>query len=358
MAALIKKPNTSYWFLRYRDLDTGAWRSKSTGCRHDSDIETRKAQRMCDEATTKENRITENRPKGQRDNPAFNVWVPGFMESHFKTRAAGTARRFHHAWQRVRIFLGEFNIVYPTQIRYRHADMYMKWRTAEADEQAGHNTALLELKFLSQLMNEAMRREFILGNPIARLGIKKAYQPEKPELTNAEIMALRKAFHKGRHSPWMATAFEISLYTGCRFQEAQIPMENIDFDRNRIMLRDSKRADDDPRKYWTVPIHPDLKPTLLALRDAGAKETCDLRPRDRNRRINQVFHKHANATFHSLRVTFITRCQRAGLSQADTMRLVNHSTALVHRIYSRMNCDDAQNALAKVLLPKFHRAKP
>jgi hypothetical protein len=50
-------------------------------------------------------------------------------------------------------------------------------------------------------------------------------------------------------------------------------------------------------------------------------------------------------------VSFISRCHRAGLTEQQAMRLVNHSSRLVHRIYSRLNVEDARLAMQKVPLP-------
>ena len=65
-----------------------------------------------------------------------------------------------------------------------------------------------------------------------------------------------------------------------------------------------------------------------------------------------VMTETVGATSHSCRVTFISRCHRAGLSESEAMNLVNHSTRMIHRIYSRLNVEDARNALGRVpLLP-------
>ena len=71
-----------------------------------------------------------------------------------------------------------------------------------------------------------------------------------------------------------------------------------------------------------------------------------------NARFNDVLKAGTGgATSHSLRVSFISRCHRAGLSESQAMRLVNHSTSAVHKIYSRLNIDDARTAMAKVEPP-------
>ena len=351
MAYLRKLERSPFWQLRRRDLDTGKWVEHSTGLRHDNASDTRKAQRACEKATSAERQLG-----ATANNPAFAVWVPGYIATHWQRPES--KRRYATAWQAIKRFLNENGITYPRQIKYAHGDAFLRWRKATPvhGRAVGHNSALLEVKFLSQLVNEAIRREFCESNPIARLGVARKAAKVKPELTDEQIKLLRSKL--SGEPEWMRVAFEISLYTGCRFGECEIPLENIDLEAGSIRIRDSKRGDTDPRKYFTVPIHPSLRPTLVRLRESGVEVTCRL-TRDKNGRINYFFRQcGVAASFHSLRVTFITRCHRAGLSETDAMRLVNHSSQLVHRIYSRLNVDDVRQAQARIQLPSFDEGTP
>jgi integrase len=333
-------------------LDTGKWVEKTTSLRADSDADTRRAQRLADKASAQESRVgTPER------SPAFIAWVPDYLASHWRNPGSDSPRRYAGAWQAIRAFLEAHEIDYPRQVKYQHGEQYLRWRlvTAVNGRKVGHNTALLELKFLSQLVNEAIRRDFTESNPIARLGIARKAAKIKPELTNAMI---RKARADLRKQPqWMADVFEIGLYTGCRFNECEIPMDRINFGRrNKIKMEDSKRDENDERKFFTIPIHPELLPTLKRLAASGTDVTARLSA-DKNGRINKVLKEAIGCTFHSLRVTFITRCHRGGLSESEAMRLVNHSSQLVHRIYSRLNVEDARVAQAKIPLPSFGKGK-
>jgi hypothetical protein len=44
--------------------------------------------------------------------------------------------------------------------------------------------------------------------------------------------------------------------------------------------------------------------------------------------------------FHSLRVTRVTELRKAGVPQSVSMRLVNHSSHLVHQLYQRHEVED------------------
>jgi hypothetical protein len=150
----------------------------------------------------------------------------------------------------------------------------------------------------------------------------------------------------------MRTVFEMMLHLGCRFAETSIPLENIDLTRDIIHLIDSKRADGDPRKLYAVPLPANLRPYLIALKNSGKARTVPLLTREDNRRFNIILKEAtAGATSHSLRVAFISRCHRAGLTELQAMRLVNHSTQLVHRIYSRLGVEDVRAAMAAMPQP-------
>ena len=44
--------------------------------------------------------------------------------------------------------------------------------------------------------------------------------------------------------------------------------------------------------------------------------------------------------FHCTRVTFISKLARANVPLAVAMRMVNHASKTIHRIYQRINLDD------------------
>jgi integrase len=137
-------------------------------------------------------------------------------------------------------------------------------------------------------------------------------------------------------------------------------VDQINLAKRTIRMEDSKRDENDPRKYFTIPIHPELLPTLKRMvADAKAEKrpTIVSLSADKNGRINKVLKKAVGSTFHSLRVTFITRCHRGGLTESEAMRLVNHSSQIVHRIYSRLDVEDARAAQTKIPLPSFGKGK-
>lgn len=75
-------------------------------------------------------------------------------------------------------------IRHPGHIRYEHASDFMDWRVKSG---ASHNTARLELKFLSFVLQEAMRRDLIQKNPIALAKVPRAPAKLKQDLDSADF---------------------------------------------------------------------------------------------------------------------------------------------------------------------------
>jgi integrase len=237
------------------------------------------------------------------------------------------------------------NLRHPADVRYEHAHDFMDWRKGQG---ASHNTARLELKLFSFVMQEALRRELCTKNALALAKVARTPPKPKKELSSEDFAAARAAF--ADRAKWMRTVFEICAHLGCRFNEAEFGKEDVDFVEGVIWLNDSKRKEGDPRKRYAVPL-----PVGLA---GHLKEVFKKRDRtsgrltgDQNRVFNSILKKACGATSHSLRVSFVTRCHRAGLSESQAMRLVNHSTRLVHAVYSKLNLSDARAAAALVPPP-------
>lgn len=344
MASLRSHKRSPFWYVRFRDLDTGQWKEECTKKRIDHDKETREAQRICNKKTEGEARISANR------SGSFSAWVGGYLATHFKNERS--QQRYTYAWEILTEWLRLRNLQHPRQIRYLHAGDFLKWRTGidpdglqPSTGAVSHNSARLEVKFFSFIMREAIRREECEKNPWAEFKIERKAAKEKPELEPEDYAVARAAFHV----EWMKTVFEILTYLGCRFSEASIPMHKIDFAEKVIWMEDSKRDPNDPRKSYCVPLPDELVSVFLPLKDQD--RTVPILTKEMNARFNEVLQKAIGVTSHSLRVSFISRCHRSGLNESEAMRLVNHSSRMVHRIYTRLNLQDARTAQARIVMP-------
>ena len=336
MAFLRKTPKSRFWVLKFRDLETGRWREESTRFLIADSKETRRAQRLAEEASRREAQLAPV-------SGSFTEWAPAYLAEHFAN--VRSRKRYELAWARCVEFMRLRNLRHPADIRYEHAADFMSWRKAAG---ASHNTARLELKLFSFVMQEALRRELTTKNPLALAKIARTAPRPKKELTSADFAAARAAF--SARAPWMRTVFEICAHLGCRFNEAEFGHADVDFKEKIIWLIDSKRKEGDPRRRYAVPMPAPLAKHLASVFKKRDRTSGRLTG-DQNRVFNSILKKATGATSHSLRVSFVTRCHRAGLSESQAMRLVNHSTRLVHAVYSKLNLSDARAAASLVPPP-------
>ena len=339
------------WWIAYVDPVSLQRRAKSSGCRRDDPLGYKRA-------------LDQARKLGEDGRAAKSVggsahwdkWVEAWLRTKFaEQNHANTLKAELHHWSWVRAFLSERKIASPIGVTYQLGLDWMEWRLKHKTRagKGGHNNALGELRLFGRVMREAVRRSFIVANPLERMGIKSHKAAEKPEMTAAEIVAIRAALaEKEGHLPmgerWMTVSFEIALHQGCRSAETSLPLSDIDEIRGTITFR--QKGD----RVFTTRLHDGLRPLVAELRAAGLKRTCD-RPRMANKEWHWFFKGrtdkgHASKgvaprlCFHCTRVTVITRLARAGVPISQAMAYVGHADEEIHRIYQRLAAPDLQAA--------------
>jgi len=350
MASLHKDPRSPFWQMQFIDVG-GKRRVNSTGLRHDDPKQTAQARVLVAQAAASELERGERIRGGDGDAWA---WVPKFLRDH--SADPDTLRNYKNRWDWIGLFLGDKRIRTPAAVNFRHGQEYIDWRTTyrkKTGHTVCHNTALLEVKTFSLVMQQAVRLGLCAGNPLTRLGIKKDAPEEKPEITDAEFKIILKALK--HEEEWMRVSWMISMHTGCRLSETAIPMKCIDFDRGAITFPDPKGG---KKRAFTVPMPTALRDLLEKLRKAGRSVTCTL-PFQPSRQWQHFFRrvKLEHLTFHCLRVTFVTRLARRGVPLSAAMRLTNHSSELVHRVYQRLGVEDVRNYADEIFAP-HDTAKP
>jgi integrase len=194
----------------------------------------------------------------------------------------------------------------------------------------------MELKLLGMIMGEAVRLGHADANPLVSLKVKRDKAAKKPELTDKEIGEIRKALKA--EPEWMQTGFEISLHTGCRLRETRLPMNCLNFKENKITFPSPKGGEE---RAFSIPMPSALRPLLERIHKGRRKFTLEF-PFQPSRRWQQFFIKikKPHLCFHCLRVTFVNRLRRAGVPREAAMRLVNHSSELIHQVYQREKVED------------------
>lgn len=332
MASLYRKKQSPYWFIQYTDSE-GVRRNRSTELRTDDPGETVKARTLRAEMEAKELSRSGSTVTGE----AWDSWVPKYLERHCDSEK--TLVRYMGIWKWVALWLQDKHLHSPRAITYRNAIEYLDWRTGykkKTGKTVGRNTAILELKIFAMIMGEAVRLGHADANPLTSLKLKRDKSAKKPELTDDEIRTIREALKE--EPEWMQTAFDIALHTGCRLQETRIPLSCIDFEENKITFPSPKGGED---RAFSIPMPSALRPLFEKLRRLKKKVTLEF-PFQPSRRWQQFFAKvkMPHLCFHCLRVTYVNRLRRAGVPREVSMRLVNHASELIHKVYQREKAED------------------
>ena len=332
MASLYRKKGSPFWSLQYVD-GRGKRRNKATPYRTDNPGDTIKARAL--RAKSEMQELT--RSGSPLDEGGWDNWVEKFLERHCESTL--TFERYKDAWKWLAHWLQDKKYHTPRAISYRNALDYIEWRTSykkKTGKTVGRNTAIFELKTFAMIMGEAVRLGHLEANPLASLKLKRDKPVKKPELTDDEITAIQKALKD--EPEWMQVAFDISLHTGCRLRETRIPLNCIDLVENKITFATPKGGED---RAFSIPMPSALRPMFERMVKGKIKYTLEF-PFQPSRRWQQFFIviKKPHLTFHCLRVTYVNRLRRAGVPREAAMRLVNHSSELIHQIYQRERVDD------------------
>lgn len=295
----------------------------------------------------------------ERDEAAWDRWVEPWLQWRYRDQPK-TLTNYLCSWKQLSLYFREQRVTVPRLLLYRHIVDFVHWREAQVKKQSGRqvsrNTALHNVKVLSRIMHEAIRRGYAQGNPCVRLGedVPAAPPPEKPEFTDAQIALVRAELARrsglGRPSDWMAIAFEIALHQGVRLSATQIPLADIDLERSVIKLRE-KGSRGRPTVF-TMPIHPGLRPLLERLKAEPERTHTCLLPRFASRNFSRVMRAIGLPhTFHSTRVSVITRMARGNVSEQKAMAYVHHGSWAVHRVYTKLKPPDVAGVADALALP-------
>lgn len=337
MATLIKKRDSKFWHMKFKDTE-GVWRLRSTRLLRADPQQTAEARVM--EAKLNAAQVEQNLDK----HAAERGW--GFVEQYLQTFSSkpSTQNTYRNRWNWISLFLAEKKLRTPQVIEYEHANAYIKWRT-EWEKRTGktvcRNTAIYDVKFFAQLMEEAKRRKLCASNLLVKLKLIKDDPEEKPEITDAEFQIILPALETlPPEKQWMKYSFLIAMQTGCRLGDTRMEKMLWDFERNTITFLDPKGG---KKRNFSVPMPAALRPLLLNIQEKKLQPQLKFQFQP-SRKWQHFFHtlRLDHLCFHCLRVTFITRLARRAVPLSHAMRLVNHASTTVHRIYQRLSVDDVR----------------
>lgn len=346
--SVFPRTGRTVWYARIVSDQTGQWTNRATPYRLDDPSGERKALRWA-ETRTKRFKLTATTRTGE----GWKSWVRAYIEDRYRLSPL-TRTRYLSAWENWQLYLDEKKVRMPSRLDYNIGIGFIPWRTAQkrsCGKFVLRNTAIVDLKVMSLVMREAVRRGFALGNPLERTGIKRDPAKQKAELTGAEIAIIRGGVAKLEvglpvAQRWMSTSFEIALHQGCRLRETQVAMADVNEATGRITFHGKGGK--------TIPtaLHPALLPLMRELRAAGATHTCALP--QMAAKLWWELRKELNLShtcFHATRVTVITTLARSKVPEQQAMRFVGHSSRVVHQIYQKLQVEDLTDCVAALQFP-------
>ena len=283
--------------------------------------------------------------EGGRDR--WEKWVEVYLVDRYKAQAK-TLNRMVYAWSQWQAFLAEQGLRVPRALDYNAVLGFIEWRTAQvkgSGKRVSKNTALCDARVMSVIMREAMRRGFAETNHCEKLGIRKDAARQKPEITDAEIAAIRAGL--AGEPEWMRIAWEIALHQGCRLSETSVALAAVDLERLTITFNAKGRRG--VKHVFTTSLHPELVPLMRRLKGEGREVTCvlpQMAAKEWHFFLKQLGLRHL--CFHCTRVTVITKMARAGVPVSQAMAFVGHASETIHRIYQRLATADLSRAVAAV----------
>jgi site-specific recombinase XerD len=332
--------------MKYRDA-RGKIVRVSTGCDKNDSAQIRKAHAMRRE-----------KEKEERDGPSFLgdwLWVKEFIQVKYAARTV-TRDRYLEAWASLTLYLEEKEIRAPQLLRREQCFSYVPWRVewVEADKsrgkyRAGRNTALLELKVLAIVMQEAVLRGLCEGNPCAKLDLAKAPRTMAPEISDEQCNLIRSKIPLVtdplvRHM--LAVSFEIGYFQGCRVNATRLNLRNGD-----VNLRDKSITFTTKGKVHTTAMHSSLVPLFERLIAEGRDWTWQP-PKDAARtwasaKWWKFLDRHGlkekigkTVCFRSHRVTVITKLLRKNVSPEKIKNYLGHASTTMQEVYKRLNLSD------------------
>ncbi|MBV8898871.1 MAG: site-specific integrase [Verrucomicrobia bacterium] len=281
---------------------------------------------------------------------AWDQWVDAWIKLRFGDSPANTFDRYRRSWVKLEKWLSDIQVTRPAQLTYQLCQGYVGWRAQHGGKK---NTAIGELKFLGQIMDEAIKRGYCATNPARKMGLRKTAPPDKAEWQENEIKLVMETLEREMFGSWLHVTFLMGLYQAARLRQCAVPLDRIDFERGVITYpADVVKGG----KAFAQPIVPQLRERLLSIvnerRRRGERFLCTIpeRPSIEWRVfLDSLGLRHVS--HHGLRVTFITRACRARVPENQVMRFVSHSSTAVHRIYQKLSVGDIAEMLSLVPLP-------
>ncbi len=269
--------------------------------------------------------------EGKYGKEPSNITLKGFIEKVYLPFARSEKRSWVTDQSRVKTLIAYFKNKKMREISEVTVMAFKKAQFATPTVRGARSQAAVnrEMQLLRRIFNLAIERKLLHVNPCTKMKL----FPENNVITRyltPEQEAQLKPFLVGRRKH-LLDILEIDLYTGMRKTEL-LPLHKsqIDFATDKILLTQTKSG-----KPRTIPIHPDIRPTLQRLCvEAGSSGYLFENPRT-GRPIKDIKNSWQSALqdagtphlpFHcGGRHTFGTRASDGGASLKDIQEIMGHA---------------------------------
>lgn len=281
---------------------------------------------------------------GNKDGRGDWHWVLPYLKLRYHGKAP-TLRCYRIHWRWLSEYLAHRELDCPAKLTREEVFGYAEWRCSQIKEKSGKNpkmnTALGELKLLGLVMQEAVSRHLAIENTARKLGIEREEVDLRPEILPTERAIIRKALRK--QPEWMAISFELALNTGLRFASTRLARHQVRLASSDILIEKPKGG---RKREFAIPIYPSVRPLIEKFLASG-KQFVWTAPTGTMTGLEWSKFLHSlpinpAIVFHSTRITFITEGMRAGVPESAMMKMVNHGSKEISRIYQRWTSDDVR----------------
>jgi integrase len=328
----------------------------NTGFRRDNPGDRKQALNLARKKSLEEMATKASKASGSE----WQDWVVPWINSrwgdvHKPETSAHVYGRYFYRWLK---YFEERKITTPQLFKREHVDDYLAWRTQQG---AGRNSAIGELKFLAQVLDEAITRNFVSGvNVCRKLRIRADKPADKVPWSDDEVALVQAELEKNHRYDWMHVSFLLGLHQAARLRMCAIPLSAIDFGKRMINYPGAAMKGG---KSFSQPIAPefiDVLRDVVEHRRKLKKSTLAEMPDPYNHQepAGVQWRKLLdslgldNLSHHGLRVRWITQAALMNIPESLTMKFANHSGLAVHRIYQKIQNTDVATMLDGLLLAR------
>jgi hypothetical protein len=279
-------------------------------------------------------------------------WVDAFLATRYAARP-GSFDAYRRQWHWLRLFLRENEIASPAMVTRELLFEYPAWRklARSVKREPRLATAILGLKLMGIVLDEALNRGLIANNPARKLNIHAEETALRPEITDEMFAVIWRELQT--QPDWMRKSFFLAINTGLRFATTRLHRSQIRKASDDMLIEKPKGG---RKREFAIPIYDSIREMIDGFMRSRDEYIWTAPERGEGSLTGLAWSKFFRQSaayvpalcFHSTRVTFITRGMRAGIPEPVMMKMVNHASKDVSRIYQRWTSADVRQFAGQI----------